>query len=67
MMAADAAAAPQASGEYHAYNLPAAGSLPQGSVQRLPLVDGARRHRLRTPLRNQLADRRLASALPDHR
>ena len=42
-MAADAAAAPQAqaSGEYQAYKLPGAGSLPQGSVQRLPLVDKA--------------------------
>lgn len=41
MMAADAAVAPQASGEYHAYKLPSAGNLPQGSVQRLPLVDAA--------------------------
>lgn len=42
-MAADSAAAPQAqaSGEYQAYKLPGAGSLPQGSVQRLPLVDKA--------------------------
>ena len=38
--AADAAA-PQAqpSGEYQSYRLPNAGDLPQGSVQRLPLVD----------------------------
>lgn len=42
MMAADAAVAPVASGEYHAYRLPGTGSLPQGSVQRLPLVDPAR-------------------------
>jgi hypothetical protein len=41
MMAADSAAAPRASGEYHAYTLPSAGNLPQGSVQRLPLVDAA--------------------------
>lgn len=39
MMVADAAPAPQASGEYHAYRLPGTGDLPQGSVQRLPLVD----------------------------
>ena len=32
----------QASGEYHAYRLPGTGSLPQGSVQRLPLVAPAR-------------------------
>lgn len=31
-----------ASGEYHAYRLPGTGSLPQGSVQRLPLIDIAR-------------------------
>ena len=40
-MAADGAMQQQASGEYHAYKLPAAGNLPQGSVQRLPLVDTA--------------------------
>ncbi len=39
MVEADSAPAPQASGEYQAYKLPNAGSLPQGSVQRLPLVD----------------------------
>lgn len=41
VMAMDAAGAPapQASGEYQAYKLPAAADLPQGSVQRLPLVD----------------------------
>ena len=38
-MAADSAMAQQASGEYHAYKLPSAGNLPQGSVQRLPMVD----------------------------
>jgi hypothetical protein len=32
----------EASGEYHAYRLPGTGSLPQGSVQRLPLVPAAR-------------------------
>lgn len=44
MMVADAAAAPQpvSSGEYHAYRLPGIASLPQGSVQRLPLIDAAR-------------------------
>lgn len=41
MMAADSAPQAQASGEYQAYRLPNAGSLPQGSVQRLPLVDPA--------------------------
>jgi hypothetical protein len=41
MMVASAPMAPQASGEYQAYKLPARGSLPQGSVQRLPLVAGA--------------------------
>jgi hypothetical protein len=38
-MDAGAAPAPQASGEYQAYKLPAPADLPQGSVQRLPLVD----------------------------
>ncbi len=42
MMAASAAPAPQASGEYQAYRLPNPGSLQQGSVQRLPLVAPAR-------------------------
>lgn len=43
MMAADAGAPqPVASGEYHAYRLPGAAALPQGSVQRLPLIDPAR-------------------------
>ena len=41
-MAADAAMQQQASGEYHAYKLPAAGNLPQGSVQRLPLIEPAK-------------------------
>jgi len=41
MMAADGAPNAQASGEYQAYKLPNAGSLPQGSVQRLPLVNSA--------------------------
>jgi hypothetical protein len=41
MMVADSAPQPQASGEYQSYRLPNAGSLPQGSVQRLPLVDAA--------------------------
>lgn len=38
---ADSAPAPEASGEYQAYTLPNPGSLPQGSVQRLPLVNPA--------------------------
>jgi hypothetical protein len=44
MMVADAAGAPspEASGEYHAYRLPGTAALPQGSVQRLPLIDAAR-------------------------
>lgn len=46
MMMARASAAPsapaaQASGEYHAYKLPGTSALPQGSVQRLPLLDRA--------------------------
>ena len=41
MIAADSAPQAQASGEYHAYKLPTAGSLPQGSVQRLPLINPA--------------------------
>jgi len=40
-MLADGAPDAQASGEYQAYKLPNAGSLPQGSVQRLPLVNAA--------------------------
>lgn len=38
---ARSAPSPQASGEYHAYRLPGASALPQGSVQRLPLLDRA--------------------------
>jgi hypothetical protein len=41
MVMADEAPEPQASGEYQAYKLPNTGSLPQGSVQRLPLVNPA--------------------------
>ena len=41
MVLADSAPAAEASGEYQAYRLPNAGSLPQGSVQRLPLVNAA--------------------------
>jgi hypothetical protein len=41
MVMADAAPEAQASGEYQAYKLPNAGSLPRGSVQRLPLVNPA--------------------------
>jgi hypothetical protein len=41
MMTADSAPQAEASGEYQAYKLPNAGSLPQGSVQRLPLVNPA--------------------------
>lgn len=40
--AAPAAPEPEASGEYHAYRLPGASQLPQGSVQRLPLINPAR-------------------------
>lgn len=39
MVLADAAPTPEAAGEYHAYRLPGTGDLPQGSVQRLPLLD----------------------------
>ena len=42
MDAVAAAPAPEASGEYHAYRLPGLANLPQGSVQRLPLVAPAR-------------------------
>jgi hypothetical protein len=41
MMVADAAVAATPSGEYQSYRLPQPGSLPQGAVQRLPLVDKA--------------------------
>ena len=41
-MAADGAVAATASGEYQSYRLPLPGSLPQGAMQRLPLVDAAR-------------------------
>jgi len=40
-MVAEAAVAPTPSGEYQSYRLPQPGSLPQGAVQRLPLVDKA--------------------------
>jgi hypothetical protein len=40
-MVADAAVAATPSGEYQSYRLPLPGSLPQGAVQRLPLVDKA--------------------------
>lgn len=40
-MVADSAPMAEASGEYQAYKLPNPGSLPQGSVQRLPLVNPA--------------------------
>ena len=39
MMVADQAVAAAPSGEYQSYRLPLPGSLPQGAVQRLPLVD----------------------------
>ncbi len=42
MMVADAAPSAEASGEYHAYRLPGTGSVPQNSVQRLPLIDPVR-------------------------
>ena len=41
MMVADQAVAATPSGEYQSYRLPQPGSLPQGAVQRLPLVDKA--------------------------
>ena len=41
VMVADSAVAPTPSGEYQSYRLPLPGSLPQGAVQRLPLVDHA--------------------------
>ena len=41
MMVADAAVAATPSGEYQSYRLPLPGSLPQGAVQRLPLVEAA--------------------------
>jgi hypothetical protein len=41
MMVADSAVAAAPSGEYQSYRLPLPGSLPQGAVQRLPLVDKA--------------------------
>ena len=56
MMAADAAPAPQASGEYHAYALPGRIDLPDGSVQRAPLLNPAqdvactRRYETRSPM-----------------
>ena len=52
---APSAPSPEVSGEYHAYRLPGSSSLPQGSVQRLPLVDRAqgvaceRRYETRAP------------------
>jgi hypothetical protein len=42
MVEADSAPGAQASGEYQSYRLPNPGDLPQGSVQRLPLVNPAR-------------------------
>lgn len=39
---APAAPEPQASGEYHAYRIPGRADLPQGSVQRIPLLAPAR-------------------------
>ena len=55
-MVADAAPMPQASGEYHAYTLPGRIDLPDGSVQRAPLltpaqdVACARRYETRSPM-----------------
>lgn len=40
-VAADAAPVPEASGEYHAYPLPGRTDLPDGSVQRVPLLQDA--------------------------
>lgn len=39
MAMADSAPEARVSGEYHAYTLPLPASLPQGSVQRIPLID----------------------------
>ncbi|WP_290885562.1 DUF4139 domain-containing protein [Arenimonas sp.] len=58
MMDAMAAPAPaaEASGEYHAYRIPGSADLPQGSVQRIPLVAPAngiacqRRYETRAPI-----------------
>ncbi|GAB2494332.1 DUF4139 domain-containing protein [Arenimonas alkanexedens] len=57
MMVADAAApAPEVSGEYHAYRIPGSADLPQGSVQRIPLmapargVDCVRQYETRAPI-----------------
>lgn len=56
MGAADAAPAPQPSGEYHAYPLAGRHTLPDGSVQRVPLLADAdtvrcvRRYESRAPL-----------------
>lgn len=41
MVVADGAPSPEVSGEYHAYRLPGSAHLPQGSIQRLPLLDAA--------------------------
>lgn len=55
-MAADAGVQPQASGEYHAYALPGRIDLPNGSVQRVPLLGEARgvactrRYEARSPM-----------------
>ena len=55
-MVADAAPAPEASGEYHAYTLPGRIDLPDGSVQRAPLLTPAqgvactRRYETRSPM-----------------
>lgn len=38
VMSADEAPSPEASSEYHSYTLPQAGDLPDGSLQRLPLI-----------------------------
>jgi hypothetical protein len=54
--AAESAPMPQASGEYHAYRLPGTISLPDGSVQRAPLLADAdavrcvRRYESRSPM-----------------
>jgi hypothetical protein len=41
MMAADSAPEVSASADYHRYTLPGTGDLPDGSLQRLPLLDAA--------------------------
>jgi hypothetical protein len=63
VMSADAAPSPEASSEYHSYTLPQAGDLPDGSLQRLPLVNLAegvpcmRRYSVQNPSGDWMPDR----------